>query len=209
MKTPAAFQFTADFPVTCLVADGMGGHADGAVASMMAVEFLTRSFQEMVSESQITDALIGANFEIYAAMDHKTSGMGTTIAGIQLQGNTAAYFNVGDARIYSAFGNELKQISTDDKPQIVSSSNQRGMITQALGGGARYRAIYPHVSSCEMKVGQKFIICSDGVTDVVTDKELSQFLRHGFNIESLVHLVLQRGAPDNFSIVEIAISLPK
>lgn len=201
MEALAKFQFYREFPVNCFVADGMGGHVDGAVASSIAINLLTRSLQEFASEAQVAEALIGANFEIYSTMDHENVGMGTTIAGIQFQERRAIYFNVGDARIYKVTEGKIERVSIDDKPKVKSMHNRRGLITQALGGGSRYRAINPHVSSCDVTIGQKFLICSDGLTDVATDDEILQHMRNDADVETLTSLVLQRGAPDNFSII--------
>lgn len=133
-------------------------------------------------------------------------GMGTTVAGLVLQDTAVISFNVGDSRAYRFGRGGLTKLSRED----VAVSRHEGQlanhrITQALGGSAFSLAIVPHVSvGPPMQVGDRFLLCTDGLTDVLDDSELESQLclsrRSAIVAQELVKRAISAGTRDNISV---------
>lgn len=198
-------RWTGDLPLHegwALVADGMGGHAAGDVASQIAVELLRPVMSSLTNAQEIALALNAANDGLFDTMERhpEFEGMGTTIAGVILRGDHALAFNVGDSRIYLHHEGNLNQVSTDD---VVGGS----MLTQCLGGFSRPAGIVPHVREVRMPPGTTLMLCSDGLTDMVTDACIASILSTtgGSNAASLVAAALTAGGSDNVSAAVIIV----
>lgn len=214
-----------------ILADGMGGHQAGEVASKMAADIvenaLTKKFNpgqssnsdvEFPEVSAVTAAIEETNITINKANNarglREGKGMGTTIVGCWYlpEKKMSVIFNVGDSRAYSYHKQELTQISTDhsllqlwkdkcfegDKP----SAN---VLTKALGP---YPEVAPDVSLYPAKKGEKLLLCSDGLTTMVSDEKildmLIQFERDPEKLpEQLVIEANLAGGEDNISIIII------
>jgi protein phosphatase len=127
-------------------------------------------------------------------------GMGTTIAGVLIRKDHALAFNVGDSRIYLHHGGKLAQISVDH----VTSGN---LLTQCLGGFVRESRIEPHVTAVPLSPDAQLLLCSDGLTRVLTDEQIASSLGQGGQnaAERLVAAALQGGGHDNISVVLVEI----
>jgi protein phosphatase len=191
-----------------LVADGMGGHARGDLASSLAIEFINSQKQNMRRPDDCIDVLRHANERIYNSMLEDTArrGMGSTIVGAIVTDNLIIWFNVGDSRAYLYRDGELRQLSIDHVPS--GATGQRGRrtheITQSLGGTYQLVNIWPAVGSITRRPGDCLLLCSDGLTDLVDNGDLSD--RLGVQpitavARSLVELALERGAPDNVTAI--------
>ena len=175
MESAVKVSIPLDGPVLCLVADGMGGHAKGEVASQFAAVRLQEEMRTLApEESAIKDCLCRINRELFIEMEKETTreGMGTTVAGIAFWPATAFVFNVGDSRVYRQQDDFLAQVTTDDVsgPQVYgddSDVKRTHTLTQALGGAPSFMEILPHVTLQRLEAGHLFIICSDGLTDMV------------------------------------------
>ena len=193
------------------VADGMGGHAAGDIASEIAVEAMRRfaGFPDRTPQD-VHDAVARANADILAsAVEHPVrTGMGTTLTGISLvrDGGTElwAVFNVGDSRVYRFAGDVLTQLTVDHTaPESVT--RRRGVITRALGTRPAPDAdlwVLPPVP------GERFVICSDGLSLELTDDEIAAVLRAEPTAQAaadlLVHRAVLAGGRDNVTAVVVA-----
>ena len=210
------------------VADGMGGHAAGEVASRIAVKVLeklapTLTAQE-IDEDSVEDLLMHSlhsiDAEIAAVADEEIEkrGMGTTLTTLLIRDNHIALLHVGDSRCYRLRGNTLEQLSNDhtviqellDQGAIsqaeAADHPQRSMLTQALRGDGD---VTPVLQMYEVKKGDRYLLCSDGLSGVLTDKEIKVGLKKSDKDEAVKFLndaTYINGAPDNVTILIADIS---
>jgi len=210
------------------VADGMGGHAAGEVASRIAVKVLeklapTLTAQE-IDEDSVEDLLMHSlhsiDAEIAAVADEEIEkrGMGTTLTALLIRDNRIALLHVGDSRCYRLRGNTLEQLSNDhtviqellDQGAIsqaeAADHPQRSMLTQALRGDGD---VTPVLQMYEVKKGDRYLLCSDGLSGVLTDKEIKVGLKKSDKDEAIKFLndaTYINGAPDNVTILIADIS---
>jgi serine/threonine protein phosphatase PrpC len=217
MAAPAVLEHDVTGPLICLVADGMGGHAAGEVASRAVAEHLSRRVGEAVDETAIAALLRDADAELCALMREHPAwrGMGTTVAGIRVAPERVLAFNVGDSRVYRIEAGGLVQLSTDDTPgpklpdgrtAVYTSS----IISQVLGGygpdepGER---IVPHVLSEPLAAGARYLICSDGLTDLLDKAAIEDLLGEDdqASVQALFEAAMARGGDDNVSLILLRI----
>ncbi len=205
-----------------LVCDGMGGAKAGNVASTMAVE----SFVETVSQGLAGDnpeverllrqAVEQANELVCyrSEMDPDCQGMGTTLVAAVVEPTLVRLINVGDSRAYLVSSEGIRQVTRDhsvvedlvERGEITHeqarSHPKKNLITRALGAES---AVQADLYSLERRAGDLILLCSDGLSNVVTDQELHFELIHGGPPEEgcrrLLNLALSRGAPDNVTAV--------
>ena len=210
------------------VADGMGGHAAGEVASRIAVQVLQKLEPTLssdgVDEDSVEDLLMHSlhciDVEIAAVADQEIEkrGMGTTLTALFIRDNHIALLHVGDSRCYRLRGNALEQLSNDhtviqellDQGAIseaeAAEHPQRSMLTQALRGDGD---VTPVLQMYEVKKGDRYLLCSDGLSGVLTDKEIKVGLRKSNKDEAIKFLndaTYINGAPDNVTILIADIS---
>lgn len=201
------------------VADGMGGHAAGEVASSTVIQTFkdqisalpakAEDFQNwLVSTSNSAHSAIG---DLVAA-DHEKRGMGTTLSSIAVIEDKIGIGHIGDSRIYRLNNHELKQISIDHT--YVQSLVDSGEITQAAAATHPRRNLLIRaidgihdvamdIDLLEVQIGDRFLLCSDGLTGVVSDNEiLEQLAKPDLTtaVSQLIELALVAGAPDNVTI---------
>lgn len=192
------------------VADGMGGHACGEHASCHTVLRLSESVLNGTPLNEIMTTINGELYEIMAREPEKT-GMGSTVAGVILETGNATVFNVGDSKVFRIDAGFLRQLSRDDSPFQDSfgseSASSGGLITQALGGHSQLTPVSPHIEEYPLHPGDLFLICSDGLTDMVSldgiEGRLGDDLRE--SAQSLLDAALQAGGNDNISIILVKI----
>jgi serine/threonine protein phosphatase PrpC len=199
----------------------MGGHAAGEVASKIAIEALT-GLAKVLNESEIDadskeDLLLGVTAEIDAELATRTkshpefAGMGTTLTALFLNGSDVELLHVGDSRCYRIKKDKVEQISHDHTvmqelldqgrltPDEVANHPQRSLLTQVLMGDS---PIHPLLLVKEVKVGDKFLLCSDGLSSVLSELEINKVIKAGGDlIGNLLAAVREQGAPDNITIV--------
>lgn len=210
-------------PRLIAVADGMGGHAAGEVASHIAITSLaalgTVLEDGAVDDESREDLLLNICYTIdqeilnQSAANPALTGMGTTLTALHLTDRTIELLHVGDSRAYRWNGKKLTQISVDHTvmqelidqgrltPDEVHNHPQRSLLTQALMGDS---GIDPVLVVLEAKVGDKFLLCSDGLTSVLSDHEITQIIKKSNEAELLKTLVEEtkaKGAPDNITIL--------
>jgi len=215
MDEPQTFELAVGAPMLCLVADGMGGHAAGEVASRTVAEFLVRHAGEATTPEAIAALLLDAHADLLALMDENPAwrGMGTTVAGLALNPAGVIVLNVGDSRVYRIDRGVLTQLSTDDTPGPKLSDGRTAMhtsslITQVLGGYGPGDAgdgdgLAPHLFSEPLAAEARYLICSDGLTDLLDLPTMAmQLAEHdGDTIEALFDAAMERGGDDNISII--------
>lgn len=208
-----------------LVCDGMGGAKAGNVASVMAVESVKDTLLPALEghgapdvEALLYQAVERANELICyrSEMDPDCEGMGTTLVGAVVEPEVVRLINVGDSRAYLVTPEGIRQVTRDhsvvedmvERGEITHeqarSHPQKNLITRALGAETAVQADFYTVPRVE---GEMILLCSDGLSNVVTDQELLFELIHGGPPEEgcrrLLNLALSRGAPDNVTAVLI------
>lgn len=204
-------------PHLLALADGMGGHAAGEVASQIMVthlEHLDRDPEDADLLALLGAAAEDANAAIEAsvAQHPEQQGMGTTLTALMFNGREFGMIHVGDSRGYVLRDGSLKQITVDDTfvqslvnegklhPDDVSSHPQKSLILKAYTG----RPVEPHLEMLEAKEGDRVLLCSDGLTDPVTAETIEVALGQGtpeIAAQRLIELALRSGGPDNITVV--------
>ncbi|WP_406268507.1 protein phosphatase 2C domain-containing protein [Nocardia sp. NBC_00881] len=199
------------------LADGMGGHAAGEVASQLMIAALAH-----LDDDEPGDDLLGkldaATREGNAAIadqveeEPELDGMGTTLTAILFAGKKLGLVHIGDSRAYMLRGGELTQITRDDTfvqslvdegritPEQAHTHPQRSLIMRALTGNE----IEPTLIMREARAGDRYLLCSDGLSDVVSDETIANTMREGTTDECadrLIELALRSGGPDNVTVV--------
>jgi PPM family protein phosphatase len=196
-----------------VVADGMGGHAGGEVASKLAVETISDGLKGGDSfwpfgraqreRTQVLDAIRLANQRVRAAAakDSTLAGMGTTIVVLWIKNARAHIAHVGDSRIYRYRRGGLVQL-TRDHSWPSEEAAMRNVLTRAIG--AEQSVDIDH-RLIEVSPGDVFLLCSDGLTRPVPDETIAQTLGETKNgdraAERLIELARANGAPDNVTVV--------
>lgn len=186
-----------------LVADGMGGHGSGDVASSVALEALCRHF-DRDGASDMRSAIAEANWAVFSAMDEPPGrrAMGTTVAGFRRAGGEISVFNVGDSRVYLARDGELILLSVDDTMPRRAAGRSHAL-TQSLGGTSVPLALDPHVVSVEPVVGDLLLVCTDGLTDMLGEADIVAGLLAGSAnpAAALANAAVEAGGRDNVTVV--------
>ena len=206
-------------PPIYLVADGMGGHNAGEVASAIAVEeFEKLTIQENVTVEQLGEALRSAAIRIGELGGEATLGAGTTVAVVAtmvLDGvGYWVVLNLGDSRVYRLSGDIFEQVSVDHSvvqelmdrgeltPEQAKIHPYRHMVTRALGAGPDSDPDYWLIPA---EAGDRTLICSDGLTGEVDDAAIEKLLRSPSDVrtlsQDLVGRALDGGGHDNISVV--------
>jgi protein phosphatase len=205
-------------PRLLAVADGMGGMAAGDVASNIVIAAMA-PLDEDVPGDALVDALrhaVGtANQTLRDTVDANPhlEGMGTTLTAVLFSGSKIGMVHIGDSRAYMLRQGEFTQITKDDtyvqmlvdegriSPEEASSHPQRSLLTRALDG----RDIDPEYSVRQVLKGDRYLICSDGLSGVVSAETIGESMRDIADpqacVERLVQLALRGGGPDNITVV--------
>jgi serine/threonine protein phosphatase PrpC len=205
-------------PHVLAVADGMGGMAAGDVASRIVIESvgpLDRDIDDDHQMDALHKALEVANGRIaeLVAGDPTLQGMGTTLTIVHFSGTQAALAHVGDSRAYLLRDGILNQLTKDDtyvqmlvdqgviRPDEAAGHPRRSVVTRVLQG----EPVSPAYVIVEPEPGDRWLLCSDGLTTVVSAEVIAETLRDGGDpqacAERLVDLALRGGGPDNVSVI--------
>ena len=208
----------ATFPIFA-VADGMGGHAAGEVASQLTAEHLANlGTNGDPTGERLVSAIQAANRAIFnrSLAEPLLRGMGTTVCALTIVDDRLAIANVGDSRVYTVRGGVLSQVSQDHSyvAELVNAGEitwtqarshpHRNIVTRALG-------IEPDVAvdlwEFPAVVGERFLLCSDGLVDEVVDDQIAQLLMANPDPQAaaveLVKIANSNGGHDNISVVVI------
>ncbi|MGO9764123.1 MAG: Stp1/IreP family PP2C-type Ser/Thr phosphatase [Myxococcaceae bacterium] len=220
-----------------VVADGMGGHAGGGTASRIAVETIDKrlrdlraaeprspapaNLQDSAVPETIRTAVEQACLAIFAKAqeDPELAGMGTTVISLLLDDAHAFFAHVGDSRAYLVRGELIQQISEDHS--LVNEQIKAGMITPEEARHSRYRNIITRSVGFEEEVqvdvmgllaepGDVFILCSDGLANMLEDTEILEIVRANTLGEipaKLIELANERGGDDNITVIAVRAEL--
>jgi serine/threonine protein phosphatase PrpC len=205
------------------VADGMGGHAGGEFASSVAINTLSEiapSFINTEVDSESASDLflnslhtIDGQIRAVTLDEPQLAGMGTTLTALFINGTEVSLLHVGDSRTYRLRGNDLEQLSADHtvlqellNKGIISESDaqvhpQRSMLTQALMGEGN---LEPSLHIFEGKIKDRYLLCSDGLTGVLSDKEIKSLIKGkdaAVAVDALIDATYINGAPDNVTVI--------
>ncbi len=206
-------------PRLLAIADGMGGHAGGEVASKIVIGAVEELDEDRPGNdgdiiTSMRESVEDANESLASAVesDRTLEGMGTTLTALRFAGSTFGVLHIGDSRAYLLRGGQLTQITHDDTyvQSLVDAGRltldeasqhpRKSVILRALNGVA----IEPDVSIREARLGDRYLLCTDGLTDVVRAETLREALGDGDPqdcADRLVALALRGGGPDNVTCI--------
>jgi len=217
-----------------MVLDGIGGHLAGEVASKLGLNAIKENVMRSLTDKRfpvsqntsrevkiLNESLVLANKVIYETANSQPeySGMGTTVASLLLGVENIAIAHVGDSRIYLIRENSIERLTEDHsfvveqiKRGVITSeeaekSGMKNIITRALGAEALLTPALDEIIPCDNDL---FLICSDGLTDLVTDDELLEIIlrnRHVLDhaIQNLIDKANEKGGKDNITAILISI----
>lgn len=199
-----------------IIADGMGGHNAGEVASRMATDIISERLKGIKENrrEEITDAVAFANAEIYKAAEGQFSGMGTTVDVCLFNGKSLHIGHVGDSRVYLLHDGELTKLTVDhsyvemllSKGEITREEADnypmKNMITRAVGVSGGITTDYYEKSVSE---GDILLLCTDGLTNAVSENDIKNILGSEKDIENAVKRLIDtantNGGPDNITVI--------
>jgi serine/threonine protein phosphatase PrpC len=164
---PVTHELPLSAPVVVAVADGMGGHAAGEVASAHTVRTLAAASPRNAAEVEAVLERVDTELLAMGRADPGVAGMGTTVAGVLLTADGSTHFGVGDSRVYLESGGYLAQVSTDDRGPL-------GGLSQCLGGRTDGTALKTTVEP--LAGADRLLLCSDGLSDLVDHETLERLL---------------------------------
>lgn len=232
MELSIAGGMERSYPDLYAVADGLGGHQGGEIASDMALRVLAENMinsvvlpslgddsfvltTEAVSQ-HLAEAVKAANSEVYTQGIARGYGMGTTLVAAVLIGHIACIANVGDSRVYLLEGNILRRVSRDHslvadmveegkiQPDDIYTHPSRNIVTRCLGTGPAVKA---DLFTEELKPGSSLILCSDGLWEMVKDDQIRDILLGTASpqdaCDRLVEQANENGGVDNITVIII------
>ena len=209
-----------NLPNLFIVADGMGGHKAGDLASKFSVNTFIDCVKNSVSSKPVqimSDAINHTNEELLklASTSEDYRGMGTTFVVAVIYGRSMYVANIGDSRLYLA-DRELKQVTRDHSyveemvqmgtlnREDARTNEYKNVITRALGGAEN---VIPDFFEIEIEDNSRILMCTDGLTNMVTDKEIESVMSGHDDImnkaDKLVMMANQNGGKDNISVIII------
>jgi PPM family protein phosphatase len=205
IEVPQTLVFAGDEPLVVAVADGLGGHPAGEVASAVAVQEIAHARPLPGDENGVAGLVQACNTAVYdeAARDPGRAGMGTTIAGLVLRNGAAVVFNVGDSRVYLFEDDDLVQVTVDDNPPLAPGQTHTAILTQMLGGHSRPRDVDVHVRELNRGPDARYLVCTDGLSDVVPADRIAAILRDlqgDRAVRELWQAAVAGGGPDNITL---------
>jgi len=211
-----------------VLADGMGGHSAGEVASRMAVETLLASWTAgtpSAPAAALRSGVRAANGAVYdAGRETSRRGMGTTLCALTLAGTEVVIANVGDSRAYRVRDGDCTQLTTDHSrvaemlrmrmisPEQAATHPARSMLTRSLGADLM---VQPDLVKEQIRRDDTFILCSDGLWDVISRADLAEVAgaigspaipTPAPAAERLVETAIDRGATDNVTVVVVRVT---
>ncbi|UFX06552.1 protein phosphatase 2C domain-containing protein (plasmid) [Sinorhizobium medicae WSM1115] len=206
----------ASHAIVVAIADGLGGHKAGEVASRYAVTQISAKLDEVDfgDDASVSELLNSISRGLHQQMVDAPAlmGMGTTIVLAIVTARSLTFINVGDSRGYLIDGSGLRQTTNDDVPPNPFAGQRRtGAITQALGGTSTRSRVIPHVHRTGLPAGDwSIVLCSDGVTDFLSSEEIASIGRSGTaDAMTLVDSSLRAGGEDNISAIVVRYSQPQ
>ena len=206
---------TGLLPNLFIVADGMGGHNGGEIASSDVLHNLQFFFSDLpatLSSGDFDEAIYDWLKSINSILDSKGRAdvqyrdMGTTLVTLTYYNKRFYWMNCGDSRIYRLHGEELQQVSTDHSLNSMTGDKvHTGIITNCVGGGCQTSFIDMNECTDVVKPGDIWVLCSDGLSDMIDDEEIKQMLLDGADAQKLCDAAVAAGGFDNVSACVVKI----
>lgn len=199
----------------CVLADGMGGHEGGELASQIVVDSVSAAFR---AGKPLPEALISAHRAVIAAANdgRGREGMGATVIALKVSGGEFEIVWVGDSRVYLWDGDDLTQLTKDhslvqhlvDTGTITAAQAidhpQRHFVTQAIGMPQLHKMAVGRIQGV-MKPAYRFLLCSDGLSGEVSHAEMSEVLGCDLSeqqkVDMLINRALENGGSDNVTVI--------
>lgn|SRR5574344_213620 len=212
----AIFDTSTDDPVIAAVADGMGGREDGEIASMFVIEKL-REWREVLPQDADANAIntsfdnwiMDTNKKLREMSSNRTENrrMGSTLVGMVFADNAIVGFNVGDSRLYRLRDGWLRQISKDHSQRNLKHDNTiaSNIIYNCFGAVKDTFADYFNLTD-NVNAGDVYLICSDGLSDLLDDDTLEELLNKEATTSQLIAAANEAGGKDNITVVMVQCS---
>ncbi|MCI9009075.1 MAG: Stp1/IreP family PP2C-type Ser/Thr phosphatase [Lachnospiraceae bacterium] len=219
----ASDQPVGNLPNLYIVADGMGGHRAGDLASSYAVKMVVEAVERCMDERPaliLQKAVRYANYQLYRmALEHEEyHGMGTTLVALSVNKEEALALNIGDSRLYEVTGQGIRQISEDHSlvaelvrkgeldPREARNHPDKNIITRALG---IQEEVEVDLFLFQVEQGSRYLLCSDGLSNMVEDTELCRLIQKDRKLYEIGgRLILEankNGGTDNIAVVLVEI----
>lgn len=197
------------------VFDGMGGESHGDLAALISAKMFLELENENIVElchekisEKISAYYLNANDAVCDECKRLKSRMGTTAATILFTEYLAHISNIGDSRIYLLRDSMMHQLSKDHNENqrvLLNQENKKSRLTQYLGIFKHEYIIEPHMTIIDIKLNDVYLICSDGITDMLSDSEIESILKDNDDVHQIVKLLLEnamfKGGIDNTTAI--------
>ncbi|MBR1879747.1 MAG: serine/threonine-protein phosphatase [Prevotella sp.] len=192
------------------VADGMGGHNAGEVASelvMQNLKFYVKDLPKGLSSGELEEAIndwlqsVHQTVNARGRVNKSMSDMGTTLVGLLYYGKRYFWMNCGDSRLYRLRDGQLEQITTDHS--LINAEGEKkhsNVITNCIGAGCDDTFIDMIEFTDDFKIGDTYVLCSDGLNDMVPDVIIARMLQEGATANDLCEEAIAAGGYDNVSV---------
>ena len=197
------------------LADGMGGHQAGEVASadsLANLQFFINDLPKGLSSSEFNEMMvvwldsINKMIASKGVVDSSLSQMGTTLVGVVYYNNKYFWMNCGDSRFYRLRNGKLTQISTDHSlNNIQGIKKHSNVITNCIGAGCKSSFLDLYEFTNDVLQGDVYMICSDGLTDMVQDSDIEKLMTEGVSANRLCEAAIEAGGYDNVSACVFAV----
>lgn len=197
------------------LADGMGGHQSGEVASSETLHHLQYYFNDLpvgLNAGELNEAIvmwlnsINNTIDIRGREEAVCRGMGTTLVSLAYYGGDFYWINCGDSRIYRLHDNHLRQLSTDHSLNTLMGEREHShVITNCIGGGCKNSFIDMVCCTPDVLPGDTFLLCSDGLTDMVPDDQIETMLAGDADASALCQRAEDLGGLDNVSAIVVRV----
>lgn len=192
------------------LADGMGGHNAGEVASsdvLANLRFFLRDLPAHLSSGEFCEMMeewlqsVNHIIDSKGHVNPKMAEMGTTLVAVVFYNNKYYWMNCGDSRLYRYRNNELKQLTTDHS-LINENSVKRhsNIITNCIGGGCKNSYMDMFEFTDDFLPGDQYILCSDGLNDMISDEAIARLAAQGVSANRMCEAAIEAGGYDNVSV---------
>lgn len=212
------FKVHENYPIFFGVFDGLGGAADGHIASYTAAAVFGTDVSEFASfncteQSFLSEVVTHMNYNVCSEASRLNNNMGTTFVGACFCRSKATVCNVGDSRAYLIREGQINQISKDHikeiPPFMQGKQKVKPHLSQCIGIPDNEFRIAPYITQNEIKRNDIYLLCSDGITDMLKDDEILAIVADSDNVtecvDSLIGSALMRGGRDNATVIVIKV----